>query len=258
VLSLNAEQKNAYDSYTAGVSNNDNQFLLMIGGEGGTGKSLLIRAMVLWAKIHFGKTKSIFGRSLTMTPTGSSAFNVDGFTWQSALNKGKTSKKGEKVPRAGLLKQAACNKLQAKLDGVRVIIMDEKSLISLQDLADISRRLQSAQRNEVKRKLPFGGLHVVLSGDLYQIAPPGGDAVYSTTSTDSVARQGRDLWMLFRTFKELTHTHRYKQSEIEMKEFASLARRGLNIPNRLLDSVNQNVVLSLDEANEKANPGALW
>ena len=90
-LSLNAEQRSAYDCYTAGMSNDKDQFLLMIGGEGGTGKSLLIRAMFLWAKIHFGKTKSIFGPTLTMTPTGSSLGNQ-------LLTKANPTKKAKKSP----------------------------------------------------------------------------------------------------------------------------------------------------------------
>ena len=54
-------------------------------GEGGTGKSEVIKHLVEYTRLYFGKQKRIYGSAMAMGPTGSSSRNVGGFTWQSVM-----------------------------------------------------------------------------------------------------------------------------------------------------------------------------
>ena len=69
------------------------QLRMILSGEGGTGKALIIHAAVLLARIVYGRTGSVFGSVLVIGPTGCAAYNGGGCTWQSALNKRRESKK---------------------------------------------------------------------------------------------------------------------------------------------------------------------
>jgi hypothetical protein len=63
-------------------------------GEGGTGKSHFIKAISEYVNLKFGKARGKYGRVIKWGPTGASAYNVGGCTWQSGLKKAKRSKKG--------------------------------------------------------------------------------------------------------------------------------------------------------------------
>jgi hypothetical protein len=67
-------------------------------GEGGTGKSHFIKGVSEFANLKFGKTRGKYGVVIKWGPTGSSAFNIGGCTWQSGLKKAKrTNKKSVNV-----------------------------------------------------------------------------------------------------------------------------------------------------------------
>jgi len=76
--------------------------------------------------------------------------SAGGFTYQSALNMNERKNKGKGNANDILrdLSQVISNKLQGKLDGVRFVIFDEMSMLSLRGLVEIDRRLRAAQKNE--------------------------------------------------------------------------------------------------------------
>lgn len=125
------------------------QLLFVISGEGGSGKSHIIRSIVLAAKIQYGKTPGMYGSVLVVAPTGCAAYNAGGVTWQSALS----------VQEGGTqsITEALSIRLQARLAGLEVLVFDEYSMLSAHDLYDIDRRLKSAQTNPAKKSKPFGG-----------------------------------------------------------------------------------------------------
>ena len=96
ITQLDAEQKQAYDTVKQALdgTNQTNQLIMFASGEGGTGKSHFINAISEFANIKFGKTRGKYGRVIRWGPTGSSAYNIGGCTWQSGLKKTKRTKKG--------------------------------------------------------------------------------------------------------------------------------------------------------------------
>ena len=165
VASMNTLQRKTFERIKSGVIGGAEQLLMIISGEAGTGKSYISAAVQLLSKIHYGKTDSLIGPCLVVAQTGSAAYNIKGFTWHSALNKNKRDGSNLLTP----VSQSTANQLQGKLDGVEVVIIDEMSLISLESLVDINRRLQAAQTDKLRREQPFGGCHVILMGDFYQV-----------------------------------------------------------------------------------------
>lgn len=230
------------------------QLRMVLSGEGGTGKTKIIHAVVLMARIAFGRTESVFGSVLVMGPTGCSAYNAGGCTWQSALNKTKDSDKNP----LNRLSQTAANKLQSKLKGVKLVIFDEFSMLSQSDLVDIDRRLRAAQTDAAARKLPFGGLHVLFCGDFYQLPPVAGSALFVGNSKYAADQKGRELWTHMNVFGELIENFRWKDKHSTLAKIAPFLRMGEHIPPELLDDLNKNVALSIEDAEKNANPDALW
>ena len=63
-----------------------NQLIAFLSGEGGTGKTHIIKLLRIKANLLFGKTDGTYGPLVPLGPTGSAANTNDGFTWQSILH----------------------------------------------------------------------------------------------------------------------------------------------------------------------------
>jgi hypothetical protein len=64
---------------------NEKQLMAVMSGEGGVGKTEVIKATILEAKIVYGKTGGFFGPVVVVAPTGSAACNVGGTFCEYAL-----------------------------------------------------------------------------------------------------------------------------------------------------------------------------
>lgn len=122
---------------------------LFITGRAGTGKSVLLR--------HFRSNTE--KRSVVVAPTGIAALNVRGQTIHSMFRlapqfyqKGTLAKNSR-----------ACSLLKR----IETLIIDEISMVRADLLDAVDERLREAHRNDI----PFGGIQVIMFGDLYQLPP---------------------------------------------------------------------------------------
>jgi hypothetical protein len=191
------------------------QLIAFISGAGGTGKSHIIKLAKALVKTVVGKTRGIFGPVVAFAPTGSAAHQVEGFTYQSALNIGRfsTLKVSDKTAAA----------IGAKVEGVEVIFIEENSLINKESLCKLdvylkAARLHSKCYNEYESasivalsKLPFGGYHIIFCGDFYQLAPVGGTPLYFPIlpSHKAASIAGHALWQKINFFVELEVNFRF-------------------------------------------------
>lgn len=91
VAEMNPGQKAAYDkvithfeSYKEFPGCTEGEPLRMfLSGEGGTGKSHVLHAIIMHARIRWGRTAGYYGPVLVVAPTGNAAYNVGGHTWHS-------------------------------------------------------------------------------------------------------------------------------------------------------------------------------
>jgi hypothetical protein len=136
------------------------QFLGFLGGEGGTGKSRVIHALrafaISWQRSHAVRTIAM---------TGKAAVNVGGDTAHGLL--GFSNLVGnEDVKMSESSKLALCN-----LD---LLIIDECSMLTKKTLARIDIIMRWARPHD----LPYGGCHVLLAGDFFQLPPTKGLPLY--------------------------------------------------------------------------------
>lgn len=127
---------------------------IILTGAGGSGKSYLISVI-----------KELYGKeTLFVASTGIAAINIGGMTAHSLLS----LPIGFQVDSGWLSKTNKKTKAAFKnYKNIKRIVVDEVSMIRADTLDYMDQRLQRL----MKSKLPFGGLQVILVGDLLQLAP---------------------------------------------------------------------------------------
>jgi hypothetical protein len=177
----------------------DGQLRMFITGGGGVGKSHVIKAAKRFGRLHFGKTESSLGSVVVVAPTGNAAFNAEGVTWQSALKKGL----GKPItPQTAKFNEKVIDQLKGKLGGLKFLIFDEVSMLSLNDLYEIHIRLCHAKGTDhTDLDRPFGGIHVLFVGDFFQLPPvaASGGALYAEENFIPITGARREGFKLWRT-----------------------------------------------------------
>src|SRR5207253_1011354 len=112
------------------------------------------------------------------------AANINGATYHSALGYGKNANQP--------VRQATRSRLSHK----KTFILDEISMVSLEDLVQISERCNAIWDLNRASDTVFGRLPIViLLGDFNQFRPVRGHAIWSQTISDiAVLRSGRSIW----------------------------------------------------------------
>lgn len=143
-ISLSSEQQNIFEK----IENSSNH--LFITGKAGTGKSVLLQ---------FFKQKSS-KKVVVCAPTGVAALNVGGQTIHSLF----------KIPPAFIERDSlkpAGYKTARLLQNIDTVVIDEISMVRADLMDAIDYRLRQTRHNH----LPFGGVQIVMFGDLYQLPP---------------------------------------------------------------------------------------
>ena len=261
---LTQKQLEAYNIAVGYISGaNSKQMKMFVSGEGGTGKSFLISLIMEFTNLYHGKQKGIYGSAVAVAPTGSAANVIKGYTWQSVYGKGY----GKTDFSKGDLMSAPCAQaVGAKLSGVKLVIIDEISMIDLATLYEISLRHSKSMGTVItdelerlnKECLHFGGTHILFTGDFYQLKPVFGQPIYSDRADNIYSQKGRDIWLSLNEYVELTENTRYRNDATpHMNLFLSGARIG-KVDLNLLHIVNERLMASEDAAKRLAGPNAVW
>ncbi|KAG2213497.1 hypothetical protein INT47_009171 [Mucor saturninus] len=135
-----------------------------------------------------------------MCISGKAAFNIDGQTIHSLFRL--------PINRDDIqdLSADVANFISVDLTELRVIILDEISMISLRQMLWIDKRLKDIFRNDK----PFGGKHVLVLGDFLQLPPVHDFAIYSGFPNDPIRHiKLTELWHSFEVHR-LTEIMRQK------------------------------------------------
>ena len=190
------------------------QLCVFLTGGAGVGKSVVIRA--LYQALHrllcseAGQNPEDV-RILLCAYTGLAAYNIQGSTLHSAFciepNKKLTYKP---------LSDDKRNTLQTKYKYLTVLIIDEVSMVGHEMLNFLYQRLQEIKCN----KEHFGGVHVILVGDLFQLRPVGDGWIFTNNICD-YRSLAPNLWKTHFSMFELTEIMRQKNDT----PFADLLNR---------------------------------
>jgi hypothetical protein len=158
-----------------------------------------------------------------VAPSGIAAFNIRGETCHYALNiLSAELKKGDVV----LLEGARLQRLQKRLAGMQLLIVDEKSMIGLAMLGLIDLRLRDAfpgSENDF-----FGGRSLLLCGDFGQLPPVGDMSLYR--GYDKPQPRMTELqqlgWTAYSAVSESTaFTENMRQADPEQQRFREVLQR---------------------------------
>ena len=173
-----AWKDNAYDT-----SKRD-QLLLYVGGEGGVGKSQVIKGIVAGMDLLHRKNEVIL-----MAPTGAAANNISGNTCHTSL--------GISIDRTK--ETTVSSRVRRLWSRKTIMIIDEVSMMDLSMLSTINRQCKIARSLDRSSPDLFGGLPIViLMGDFYQFPPVRGPALWQEPrkGKDEDAN-GRIIWHQF-------------------------------------------------------------
>ena len=127
----------------------DTQHFIYLTGAAGTGKTTLIERV---------KDECLL-KKMVVAPTGVAALNIGGSTINSAFRIG-----FDAFP---VIQESKDPRFKKLLKNIELLIIDEISMVRAPMLDAISETLQ-IHRNSSK---PFGGIHVLACGDLFQLPP---------------------------------------------------------------------------------------
>ena len=222
VISLNENQFKVHDFITSWCTDmilthraeRPQPFHIFLTGGAGVGKSHLVRTVVLTATNIFNRNNQTdHNHVLVCAPTGTAAYNIAGHTIHSAfLLPIIESKYDDYVP----LSHEKLAGLKDAIGDIKILVLDEISMVGTDQLLSIHRRLCDIMGNED----PFGGVSVLAVGDLLQLPPVGKFPIFDLPTDETAALYG-SLWQNHFQMIELTDIVRQKNDQ----NFASLLNR---------------------------------
>ena len=169
--SLNEKQRRIFykvREWCVRTANGEQQkpFHVFITGGAGTGKSHLIKCIYYEATRLLAKTLDNPDdlTVLLTAPTGTAAFNIHGSTIHSAFGIFKSLSADHAT-----LSEEKINSLRSKLESLKILIIDEVSMVNKRMLFFIHRRL--CQVKKTLESCLFGGVSIIAVGDFYQLPP---------------------------------------------------------------------------------------
>jgi len=187
--------------------------LLMIHGGAGSGKSTIIHEIAKWAEYTLRKSGDNPDQPyvIKLAPTGMAASNINGATIHSAFSFVFSNEFTSLSDKKRKTHRELYNNL-------KILIIDEISMVKADMLYQINLRLMELKQND----MIFGGVAVILFGDLLQLRPIQGRYIFEAPkcSEYQVHHDFDSLWSHF-DFIELKENHRQGSD----KQYAEILNR---------------------------------
>ena len=222
---------------------------MFVSGVGGTGKSFLIEAIRSMAD---GLWETDDLKCAVTAPTGLASFNVGGVTiyrifWLPIEHEGKE---------AGYwaLPKGVHKVLKSELRSMKLLIIDEVSMVSSLNLAYIHLRLEELFGGEDW----FGDVNILFMGDLLQLQPVNGKPAFETVDKKSIKYKlgcgtAVNIWKECVEYDELTINERQKKDG-GYSSLLNSVRQGLvdeeittTLKERVIDDSVPNIFKQLQE-----------
>lgn len=182
---LNRKQKEFYNHVIHWIKTKDTPLYVSLSGGAGVGKSIVIRALyqILYRFLNLREGDDPDDERIFLNAyTRKAAFNIGGSTISSAF-KQKYNQFDQTLTCDTL------NSFRSKYRNSSVFIIDEISMVSNSMLSFIDQRWQILKGTT----FPFGGVSLIVVGDLYQLKPVSGDWIFNNLSRNATALS-LNLW----------------------------------------------------------------
>jgi len=203
--------------------------IVFVTGGAGTGKSTLIG----WLENQYA------GKTILCAPTGIAALTIGGKTLHSLCN----------FPPGWIIEQDINLKPKSPTLVAGILIIDEISMVNANLLDAVSDFLKKNRKSTE----PFGGISLVIVGDLFQLPP------IITSTTRSLFKREYDTAKFFSAhalkesdFEAVELTKPFRQTNKEFVQLLSNIREGTNL-GETLESLNSNCDITEDPPQ-----GAVW
>jgi DNA replication protein DnaC len=217
-MTLSSEQKELFNKIENTKEN------IFITGKAGTGKSLLLQYFKQKSKKRF----------VVAAPTGVAALNVGAQTIHSLF----------RIPPAFIKKDSLTidPRTATLLRNVDTVVIDEISMVRADLMDAIDHRLRQARSNSA----PFGGVQLVMFGDLFQLPPVVNDKELHRYFEDTKGGYfffNADAWKNVR-FEIYELTQIFRQKDERFKTILNAIREG-DINEGYLQELNQRTTVAM-------------
>jgi hypothetical protein len=184
---------------------------LNVDGTAGTGKSFLIAAICTEVRSlmqHYGWPDPI----VLVAPTGIAAYGIHGLTIHTAFSIS---------PRHwAALRPGSAHRLQNKWKDIKLLIVDEKSMVGQNLLGKVDRRL--CEFFPDKADVSLAGMAVLLFGDFAQLPPVGDRCLFlpaSNLGSSGLSQDGRRAYESFTQSVTLQQVFRQAGQDPQSEQF---------------------------------------
>lgn len=194
-------------------SSRRNQTLLYVGGEGGTGKSQIVKTIVAGMNLIGRKDEVVL-----MALSGAAADNIGGNTYHTSL--------GIFIDRSR--ETGMRSKVRRLWSRKTIMIVDEVSMMDLRMISVIDNQCKILKALDRSSPDLFSGLPVVIFiGDFFQFPPVPGSALWREPRRGIYEDEnGRLLWHQFKEVIILDEQMRHAEEDIAFRDLLSRARAG--------------------------------
>ncbi|XP_061173536.1 uncharacterized protein LOC133182702 [Saccostrea echinata] len=218
VSKLNKKQMEFFTHVLHWIKTKKEPLRVFLTGGAGVGKSVVVRALYEALTRHYCSTEGENPddcKVLLCAPTGKAAFNIKGQTIHSAF----------KIPASqGFnckpLDSESLNTLRTMYKYLSTVIIDEVSMVGNSQLNCVHERLKQIKGS----KEYFGGINVILIGDLFQLKPVMDGWVFDDLKKN-FGPLATNLWRDLFTMHELTEIMRQKD-DVHFAELLNRLREG--------------------------------
>jgi ATP-dependent exoDNAse (exonuclease V) alpha subunit len=190
-------------------------------GSAGAGKTYVLNQYIQYLKEH--KVPVAITAS-----TGIAATHMNGMTIHAWSGIGVKDYLNE----ADLMSLGNRKYLRDKMEAVKVLIIDEISMLHKRQLDLVNKVLKFFKSNE----LPFGGIQVILAGDFFQLPPVGSDAEPNKEKFAFMSEAWKET-----QFQCCYLTEQFRQSDNQLNEILNEIRSGF-VSDDSIDLLNQALI----------------
>ena len=219
---LNPQQRKIFDDVIE--RSLGKPFFLYIAGDPGTGKTFLINTIISALRIQYLKSGMGLDKDsvLIMCPTASASKHMSGGDTIHGALKFMLSDNGDRN-----LSHDNEGKLANHLSEVKVLIIDEISMVGSKMLLKINNRLKRILGNEMH----FGGLSVITTGDFLQLPPVHDSFAFLTPKEAGRPNHAAPkIWHIFKMYM-LTQKMRSKDDILFQELIARIGKNTLTQDN---------------------------